>query len=114
MGTSFARTDRDAHLYALRNSLLSDAHGLCTLTHNDSAPHGQGCIIATDMREVRSVRQTGQVNDRFGVYSNACCGYEVVIREGAIFPYCPNCYSPATWHFAETEVNQPIIIQKKS
>ena len=73
-----------------------------------------GLHIATDMREVRTVRQTGQVNDRFGVYSNACCGYEVVIREGAIFPYCPNCYSPATWHFAETEVNQPIIIQKKS
>jgi hypothetical protein len=32
----------------------------------------------------------GDTNERFGVYMSVCCGMEIVIAEGAKFPYCPN------------------------
>jgi hypothetical protein len=31
-----------------------------------------------------------EVNNRFGVFKNLCCGEEIVIPEGQIFPDCPN------------------------
>ena len=57
----------------------------------------------TDMREVTVMVETGQINDRFGVYSNVCCAYEIIIRKGAIFISCPNCQQPATWKLVETD-----------
>ena len=32
----------------------------------------------------------GQVNEKFGVYRSLCCGAEIVITKGAIFPRCPD------------------------
>jgi len=32
--------------------------------------------------------QNGEVNKKFGVYKNVCCGQEIVITEGATFPDC--------------------------
>jgi len=32
--------------------------------------------------------QNGEVNHRFGVYRNVCCGQEIMIRQGATFPDC--------------------------
>jgi hypothetical protein len=32
----------------------------------------------------------GEANRRFGVYINLCCGIEMVIAEGMVFPDCPN------------------------
>lgn len=32
----------------------------------------------------------GEINDRFGVYKNVCCGEEIVIPAGKEFPDCPN------------------------
>ena len=32
----------------------------------------------------------GQVNEKFGVYKSLCCGAEIVITKGAIFPKCPD------------------------
>ena len=32
----------------------------------------------------------GEINERFGVYKSVCCGREIIIREGATFPDCPN------------------------
>jgi len=37
-----------------------------------------------------TVSKTGQVNQKFGVYKSVCCGFEIVISKGAIFPYCPD------------------------
>jgi len=31
----------------------------------------------------------GEVNTKFGVYRTLCCGQEIVIAIGAIFPDCP-------------------------
>jgi hypothetical protein len=33
---------------------------------------------------------SGDVNNRFGVYQNLCCGIEIVISGGSTFPVCPN------------------------
>ncbi len=33
--------------------------------------------------------QNGDINQKFGVYKSVCCGYEIVISEGARFPDCP-------------------------
>jgi len=30
------------------------------------------------------------VNEKFGVYKSLCCGAEIVITKGAIFPKCPD------------------------
>jgi hypothetical protein len=32
--------------------------------------------------------QNGEINLKFGVYKNLCCGQEIMIREGAQFPDC--------------------------
>ncbi len=32
----------------------------------------------------------GEINKKFGVYKNVCCGEEIVITEGKEFPDCPN------------------------
>jgi hypothetical protein len=32
----------------------------------------------------------GEMNRRFGVYRNLCCGEEIVIADGTVFPECPN------------------------
>lgn len=40
----------------------------------------------------------GEMNKRFGVYRNLCCGEEIVIVEGTAFPECskhPNL--PTKW-----------------
>ncbi len=34
--------------------------------------------------------QNGNVNETFGVYKSVCCGSEIVITKGAIFPKCPD------------------------
>ncbi len=32
----------------------------------------------------------GEANKNFGVYINLCCGVEIFIAEGTVFPDCPN------------------------
>jgi hypothetical protein len=32
----------------------------------------------------------GEINSKFGVYKNVCCGSEIVLGEGMTFPDCPN------------------------
>ena len=36
------------------------------------------------------MRKNGEMNHRFGVYRNVCCGEEIVVPEGTAFPDCPN------------------------
>ena len=40
--------------------------------------------------------QNGEVNQEFGVYESECCGLEIVIGKGLIFPDCPNHRKVAT------------------
>ena len=45
-----------------------------------------------------NVPQNGEVNKRLGIYKSLCCGYEILLREGAVFPECPNHRNlPTTW-----------------
>jgi hypothetical protein len=34
--------------------------------------------------------QNGERNEKFGSYKSICCGAEIVIKAGAVFPDCPN------------------------
>ena len=59
--------------------------------------------------------RNGEINTRFGVYKAACCGAEIIIREGAAFPDCPkHPRSVAIWELIEVEIVDAITIKKKS
>ncbi len=34
--------------------------------------------------------KNGEINKKFGIYKSLCCGFEIVLVEGAKFPDCPN------------------------
>ena len=59
--------------------------------------------------------QAGQVNTQFGVYKNLCCGAEIVITKGAIFPDCPHHLQLTTiWKPVDFEMTlTKKVIQKK-
>jgi hypothetical protein len=49
--------------------------------------------------------QNGDVNSRFGVYKTLCCGREIMLREGMIFPDCPNHLKLTTvWKMVKTDI----------
>jgi len=48
--------------------------------------------------------QNGDVSRRFGVYRTLCCGEEIVIAEGAIFPDCAQHAKLTTEWIAEDEI----------
>jgi hypothetical protein len=57
----------------------------------------------------------GEINTKFGVYRTACCGAEIIIREGATFPNCPNHPELTTvWKQIEVEIVDAITIKKES
>ena len=59
--------------------------------------------------------ENGDINQRFGVYKSLCCGREIIIREGATFPDCPNHSKLSTvWKPVEFEMVETIEIKKKS
>jgi len=61
------------------------------------------------------VPQTGKVNEKFGVYKSFCCGLEIFIAAGAIFPYCPNHPQlTTTWKLPSDEDMTPLTDKKKS
>ena len=48
--------------------------------------------------------KSGQSNLKFAVYMSGCCGAEIVIAEGARFPYRPeHPEQPTTWTSADDE-----------
>ena len=56
----------------------------------------------------------GEVNSKFGVYRNVCCGREIIIREGAMFPDCANHPKLSTvWKALEVEIADVIVIDNK-
>ena len=59
--------------------------------------------------------QNGEMNETFGVYKSACCGTEIVITKGAIFPFCPDhTRSPTTWKLIPEEDMTQLTDKKKS
>jgi hypothetical protein len=40
---------------------------------------------------------TGERNDQFGMYVSNCCGSEIVIASGAVFPVCPKHCKATGW-----------------
>jgi len=34
--------------------------------------------------------RNGEINTKFGVYKNLCCGIQMVVNNGSQFPDCPN------------------------
>jgi len=57
----------------------------------------------------------GEINTKFGVYKTVCCGAEIIIRDGATFPDCPNHPKLTTvWKQIELEIVDLITIKKKS
>jgi hypothetical protein len=34
--------------------------------------------------------KNGSVSPRFGAYKSLCCGAEIIVNEGVVFPDCPN------------------------
>jgi len=61
------------------------------------------------------VPHNGQVNEKFGVYKSLCCGAEIVITKGAIFPKCPDHprYT-TTWKLLPEEDMTDVTNKKKS
>jgi hypothetical protein len=41
--------------------------------------------------------ETGERNDQFGMYISNCCGSEIVIASGAVFPVCPKHCKATGW-----------------
>ena len=59
--------------------------------------------------------RNGEINKTFGVYRSLCCGREIVIREGAMFPDCPSHPKLSTaWMPIEFEIAEVVVIKKKS
>jgi hypothetical protein len=63
---------------------------------------------------VKEVPLTGEKNTLFGVFKSACCGAEIVIRTGAVFPLCPNHPQvSASWEPIEVGPDNLILLAKK-
>ena len=56
----------------------------------------------------------GQVNEKFGVYKSFCCGAEIVITKGAIFPRCPDHPRYTLWKLLPEEDMTQLTDKKKS
>jgi len=49
--------------------------------------------------------RNGEINSRFSVYKSLCCGREILVREGMVFPDCPNHPKLTTvWKIVRTDV----------
>ena len=57
--------------------------------------------------------QNGEINNKFAVYRSMCCGSEIIIREKATFPDCPNHPKLMTiWN--EIANDKDVIVPDKS
>jgi hypothetical protein len=58
--------------------------------------------------------QTGEKNTLFGVFGSDCCGVEIVIASGAVFPKCPNHPESGTfWNPIEVGPDNLVMLPKK-
>ena len=61
----------------------------------------------------KSVPVTGEKNTLFGVFKSTCCGAEIVIRTGAVFPTCPDHHVDTSWDAIEVGPDNLIMLPKK-
>jgi len=47
------------------------------------------------------MRLTRGMNKRSGIYRAKCCGYEIVLDKGELYPPCKPCNAPASWELAK-------------
>jgi len=48
-------------------------------------------LLEESQRAGRNVMpQNGETNQEFGLCKTLCCGNEIIVREGGLFPDCPN------------------------
>jgi len=58
---------------------------------------------------------TGDKNFQFGIYQTVCCGYEIVLIAGAVFPDCPEHKCRKEWKLvAEIESGEAKKSDSKS
>jgi len=50
--------------------------------------------------------KSGDVNQHFGIYKSSCCGLEIVLVKGGVFPLCHKHKLPASWKLV-TEIEPP-------
>ena len=50
--------------------------------------------------------QNGEINKQFGVYKSLCCGTEIMVREGAVFPDCKN-HPKLTTIWKQVDMDKP-------
>jgi hypothetical protein len=41
--------------------------------------------------------KTGERSEQFGMYMSNCCGWEIVIASGVVFPPCPKHCKSTGW-----------------
>ena len=62
----------------------------------------------------RKMPRNGEINTKFEIYQSVCCGQEIIIRQGARFPSCPNHPRSTTiWKPLEAEVIDTKAVEKK-
>jgi hypothetical protein len=62
----------------------------------------------------RKVPESGDKNTSFGVYREGCCGREILISVGSVFPTCPKHPDrSAKWIQIEIDVAE-IVVNKKA
>jgi hypothetical protein len=64
-------------------------------------------FASVQIKSDNNMPQNGEVNQRFGVYRNVCCGQEIMIRERATFPDCKK-------HPKLTTIWKPVDVPKGS
>jgi hypothetical protein len=81
------------------------------------------CLIGTTIRRQQNgvgqvagpMPSNGEINKRFCVYKNVCCGCEIVIAEDMEFPDCPNHPRLSTiWKIMNTELSKLPTKEQKS
>jgi len=57
----------------------------------------------------------GEVNTRFGLYKNLCCGQQLIVREGNKFPDCKHHPKLTTiWKHVDLEKSAPVLRRRSA
>lgn len=88
--------------------------GLSVVKKIVDAHHREISVESEVRKDLSHMPLNGEINERFGVYKTLCCGCEIVIREEATFPVCPNHPKLSTiWEPVDFEMIPIIQIKRK-
>ena len=54
-------------------------------------------LIGKHIAPLLVVPKSGEQNNQFAIYKSTCCGAEIVLVKGALFPLCHKHKLPAGW-----------------